>query len=228
MNSHHTSKETATRVWDLPTRIFHWALAFCVFCLLITGFIGGEAMPWHYRFGYGVLTLLLFRLAWGIVGGRWSRFASFLYAPSSIIRYFKGQGDPLHSVGHNPLGAFSVFAMIALLLAQVSTGLISDDEISAAGPLTKFVSNATVGLASSYHVTIGKILILFLIITHIAAIVFYLYKKRENLIKPMLHGDKLLPADTPASVDTAGTRSLALVILALCAAAVYGLVNLGA
>lgn len=185
-------------------------------------------MQWHYLFGYCVLTLLLFRLVWGVIGGKWSRFASFLYAPSSIIRYLKGLGDPLHSVGHNPLGAFSVFAMLGLLLVQVSTGLISDDEISAAGPLTKFVSNATVNLASSYHVTIGKLLVILLIVTHVAAIVFYLYKKRENLIKPMLHGDKLLPANTPTSVDTVATRSLALVILLVCAAAVYGLVSLGA
>ena len=184
-------------------------------------------MPWHYRFGYCVLTLLMFRLVWGIVGGKWSRFASFIYAPSHLRRYLKGQGDPLHSVGHNPLGAFSVFAMLALLLAQVSTGLISDDEISAAGPLTKFVSNATVSLASSYHVTIGKVLVIVLVITHLAAIVFYLYKKRENLIKPMVHGDKLLPSSTPASVDTATTRTLALVILLACAAAVYWLISLG-
>ena len=184
-------------------------------------------MPWHYRFGYSVLTLLLFRLVWGIVGGKWSRFASFTYSPSNILRYLKGQGDPLHSVGHNPLGAFSVFAMLALLLAQVSTGLISDDEISAAGPLTMLVSNATVRLASGYHVTLGKILVIFLVVTHLVAIVFYLYKKRENLIKPMLHGDKLLPASTPVSVDTAATRCLALAILLLCAAAVYWLVSLG-
>jgi cytochrome b len=223
MTNHHAK----TRIWDLPTRVFHWALAFCVVCLLITGFRGGDAMPWHYRFGYCVLTLLMFRLVWGVVGGKWSRFASFVYAPSSILRYMKGQGDALHSVGHNPLGAFSVFAMLAMLLVQVSTGLISDDEISAAGPLTKFVSNATVSLASSYHVTIGKVLVIVLVITHLVAIVFYLYKKRENLIKPMLHGDKLLPNSTPASADTAATRTLALAILLACAAAVYWLVSLG-
>ena len=194
MNNHHTT----TRVWDLPTRIFHWALVFCVFGLLITGFRGGDAMSWHYRFGYSVLTLLLFRLVWGIVGGRWSRFASFIYAPSNILRYLKGQGEPMHSVGHNPLDAVSVFVMLALLLAQVSTGLISDDEISAAGPLTKFVSNATVSLASGYHVTIGKLVVIFLIVIHVVVILFYLYKKQENLIKPMLHGDKLLPASQHA------------------------------
>ena len=183
-------------------------------------------MPWHFRFGYVVLTLLVFRLIWGVIGGKWSRFVSFVYSPASIMRYFKGQGDPLHSVGHNPLGAFSVFAILVLLLAQVGTGLISDDEISAAGPLTKLVSNAIVTLASGYHVTIGKLLVIVLIITHIAAILFYFFKKHENLIKPMLHGDKLLPANTPASTDTAATRVLAAVILAACAAAVYWLVNL--
>lgn len=222
-----TNQHTNTRVWDLPTRIFHWALAVCVFSLLITGFIGGDAMQWHYRFGYSVLTLLLFRLIWGILGGKWSRFVSFIYAPSNILHYLKGRGNPLHSVGHNPLGAFSVFAMLALLLAQVATGLISDDEISAAGPLTKFVSNAMVSLASRYHVTTGKVLVIVLVIVHLAAIVFYLYKKRENLIKPMLHGDKLLPASTPASIDTTATRALALAILLVCAAAVYWLVSLG-
>lgn len=221
MYKHHTS----TRVWDLPTRVFHWSLVLCVIGSVITASVGGNAMQWHFRFGFCVLTLLLFRLVWGIIGGKWSRFASFLYAPSSIVSYIKGQGKPLHSVGHNPLGAFSVFAMLALLLAQVGTGLISDDEISASGPLTKFVSNATVASASGYHVTIGKVLVFFLIITHIAAILFYLYKKRENLIKPMLHGDKMLPADTPASTDTSTTRALAVAILAVCAAAVYWLVS---
>jgi cytochrome b len=220
------NNQIAKRVWDLPTRIFHWALAFSVVCLIITGFSGGNAMLWHFRFGYCVLTLLIFRLIWGIIGGKWSRFASFIYSPSSIIHYLKGHGNPLHSVGHNPLGAFSVFAMLALLLAQVATGLVSDDEISAAGPLTKFVSNATVLLASGYHVTLGKILVISLIIMHILAILFYFYKRRENLIKPMLNGDKLLPKFTPASTDTATTRILALVILTICAAAVYWLVNL--
>jgi cytochrome b len=217
-----------TRVWDLPTRVCHWALALCVIGLFITANIGGDAMLWHYRLGYSVLALLLFRLVWGIVGGKWSRFSSFIYSPASIVRYLKGQGHPLHSVGHSPLGAFSVFTMMAMLLAQVSTGLISDDEISAAGPLTKFVSNATVSLASSYHVNFGKILIAFLVVTHIIVILFYLLKKRNNLIKAMLHGDKLLPASMPASTDTAATRSLALLIFTVCIAAVYWLVSLGA
>jgi cytochrome b len=217
----------ATRVWDLPTRLFHWALAFCVICLLTTGFLGGNAMTWHFRFGYCVLTLLLFRIVWGFVGGTWSRFSSFLYAPKQVINYLKGRREPLHEVGHNPLGGLSVFAMLVFLSAQVATGLFSDDEIAAAGPLTRFIANATVQQASNYHVNIGKFILILLVVVHVMAIVFYLVKKRENLIKPMLHGDKVLPHHVLASRDTASSRIIALLILAICAAAVYGLVSLG-
>ena len=73
------------RVWDLPTRLFHWALVVCVVGSVMTGYIGGSAMPWHARIGYSVLTLLLFRLVWGVIGGKWSRFASFFYSPASVL-----------------------------------------------------------------------------------------------------------------------------------------------
>lgn len=220
-------KLQATRVWDLPTRLFHWALAFCVIGSLITGFLGGNAMLWHFRFGYCVLTLLLFRIVWGFVGGTWSRFSSFIYAPKHVLHYLKGNREPLHEVGHNPLGGLSVLAMLSFLLAQVASGLISDDEIAAAGPLTRFVANATVQQASNYHVNIGKIILIILVVTHLLAIVFYWVKKRENLIKPMLHGDKVLPPNVLATRDTASSRAMAFIILAVCAVAVYGLVSLG-
>jgi cytochrome b len=218
-------QQITTRVWDLPTRIFHWALAFCVISLFITGLRGGDAMNWHFRFGYCVLTLLLFRIVWGFVGGTWSRFSSFIYAPKHIWRYLKGQREPMHEVGHSPLGGLSVIAMLAFLLAQVATGLFSDDEISASGPLTKFVTNATVQLVSHYHINIGKLILLILVVTHVLAIVFYLLKKRENLIKPMLHGDKVLALDVLTTRDSAASRLWALVILVLCAAVVYSLVS---
>lgn len=205
------------RVWDLPTRVFHWALALCVICLAVFGLIGGNAMVWHFRFGYAVLSLLLFRVVWGLVGGRWSRFAAFIYAPQSVINYLKGRGKPEHSVGHSPIGAGSVFAMLGILMAQVGTGLFSDDEIAAAGPLTRFVSNAVVNLATNYHKNIGKWLLLALVALHIAAIVFYLWRK-HNLVKAMLHGDKELVVAVPGSRDDALSRAWAVLIFALCAA----------
>lgn len=204
------------RVWDLPTRVFHWALVLCIVGLVITANVGGNAMVWHFRLGLTVLALLLFRLVWGLVGGYWSRFAAFIYSPRSIINYLKGKGRPEHSVGHTPTGAGSVFALLAVLCAQVGSGLISDDEIAFAGPLTRFVSGVTVNLATNYHKNIGKLIILALVVLHIAAIVFYLWRK-QNLIKPMLHGDKQLPVTAVASRDDTTTRMTALVIFGICA-----------
>ena len=174
-------------------------------------------MAWHFRFGYAVLSLLLFRAVWGLVGGRWSRFGTFIYAPQSVINYLKGRGKPEHSVGHSPIGAGSVFAMLAILLAQVGTGLLSDDEIAASGPLTRFVSNATVSLATNYHKNIGKWLLLMLVALHIGAIVFYLWRK-HNLVNAMLHGDKELVVAVPDSRDDALSRAGAVLIFSLCAA----------
>lgn len=218
---------TKVRVWDLPTRLFHWALVVCVIGLVITGNVGGNAMPWHFRFGFMVLSLLLFRAVWGLVGGRWSRFASFIYSPRSILNYIRGQAPSEHTVGHNPLGAGSVFALLAFLAAQVATGLFSDDEIAATGPLSKFVSNATVSLVTGYHKNVGKVVLLVLILLHIAAIVYYRVKKKENLVRPMLTGDKELAFAVEPSRDDAASRVGALVLLVACGTVVNWLVSLG-
>lgn len=210
------------RVWDLPTRVFHWALAACVIALVVTGQIGGSAMDWHFRLGYAVLTLLLFRLAWGLVGGHWSRFSSFLYAPSTLLRYLRGQGGPELSTGHNPLGAGSVFALLFFLLAQVATGLISDDEIATSGPLTSLVPSTWVSQATWYHHSVGKLVLIVLVALHVAAILFYLLRKRQNLVRPMLLGDKEVEHALPSSRDDVRTRLLAIMLLAVCA----GLVSL--
>ena len=206
------------RVWDLPTRVFHWALALCAVGLAVTGLVGGNAMVWHFRLGYTVLCLLLFRIIWGLIGGRWSRFASFFYSPGSVVRYLRGQGHPDHSVGHNPLGAGSVFALLLFFALQVASGLMSDDEIAFSGPLAKFVSNSTVSLATKYHYVVGKWILLALVLLHIGAILYYLFKKKENLTKAMVVGDKELAVPTEGSRDTLATRLLAAVVLAICGA----------
>ena len=226
--AHLPAKHRATRVWDLPTRIFHWALVVCIAGSFITVNLGGNWMPWHFKFGFAVLTLLLFRLVWGFVGGRWSRFASFIYAPSAVLAYFKGHGKPEQSVGHNPMGAASVFAILGILLLQVASGLFSDDEISNQGPLYKFISAARVSTATWYHKELGNKIVAALIALHIAAIFYYLYKKKDNLIQPMWQGDKLLTIVVPASRDDAASRAVAAVVFALCALLVWWIVSLGA
>lgn len=222
------SASNTIRVWDLPTRIFHWALVACVIGSIVSSQIGGNAMVWHFRFGFAIASLLLFRLVWGLMGGRWSRFASFIYSPGTVLNYLKGQGKPEHAVGHNPLGAASVFAMLVFLIAQVSTGVFSDDEIAAFGPFTQFVSNATVSAATAYHKSYGKFALLALIVLHLGAIAYYYFAKRDNLVKPMLDGDKTLAtARLPGSRDDGASRLAAAVVLVACSALVAWGVSLG-
>ncbi|WP_223907666.1 cytochrome b/b6 domain-containing protein [Rhodoferax lithotrophicus] len=213
------------RIWDAPTRLFHWLLVICFTGLLITANLGGSAMVWHFRLGYTVFSLLLFRFFWGFLGGYWSRFATFLYSPSAMLHYVKGHSEPQQSVGHNPLGALSVFALLAFLSFQVASGLMSDDEISAAGPLTRFVSGDWVTFATFYHKEIGKLVLLFLVATHLTAIGYYFFSKKDNLVSPMLKGDKTLSFNVPKSSDTSSDRAKAAFIFIVCAAFVTGLVS---
>lgn len=206
------------RIWDLPTRLFHWLLALCMISLVASAKLG--LMEWHFRLGYAMLTLLLFRLLWGLVGGRWSRFASFLYTPGSLWRHLRGQGDPAHAIGHSPTGALSVFALLIVLFVQVASGLISDDEIAYAGPLSHLVPGAWVSLASGYHRAVGQWLLIALVVLHIAAVLWYLWGRGQNLIRPMLDGDKLLAQATESSRDDGRSRLLATALLLLCASAV--------
>jgi cytochrome b len=218
----------SVRVWDLPTRVFHWVLAATIVGSLVSGKIGGAAAVWHFRFGYVVFALLLFRLVWGFVGGRWSRFTNFFYSPLTILRYLRGRSraDEHHEVGHNPLGSLSVFALLVFLALQVATGLVADDEIANVGPLNRFVANAVALKATAWHKHVGQWVLIVLVLTHVAAIVYYLRVKKTNLVRPMLLGDKPLPRGVPASHDTAVTRMLALMFAAVCAAVVTIIVGL--
>jgi cytochrome b len=208
-----------TRVWDLPTRIFHWGLALAVVAQVITGHVGGAALDWHMRLGLLVLVLLAFRVIWGLIGPRWSRFASFVYAPWTIARYLRGDHRPgdWFDVGHNPLGSLSVFALLLLLAVQVGTGLVADDEIATTGPLNRFVASAKALQATAWHKGPGQWILIALVALHVAAIVAYRLRGKA-LVPAMIHGDKDLPADAPAAADSAGTRLLALAVAAACGA----------
>lgn len=150
-----------------------------------------------------------------------------MFSPSTVFKYLQGQADPQHTVGHNPLGALSVFALLGVLLAQVGSGLISDDEIAFFGPLVAFVSSETVSQATNYHKNIGKFVVLGLVLLHVLAILFHKVVRKESLVLPMVFGDKVIPGGAPAARDNWLTRCTALAVLGLCAAAVYGLASLG-
>jgi cytochrome b len=216
------------RVWDLPTRLFHWTLLSAVVGLVVTGNVGGAWMNWHLRLGHVVMALLVFRLLWGLFGGHWSRFSRFVYSPLSVWRYLQGDSPREHRVGHSPLGALSVWGLLLVLGAQVASGLMSDDEIAFFGPLVRFVSADTVSLATNYHKSIGKFILIGLVVLHVAAIAYYRWARRDNLTGPMVHGDKQLDWPAPCSRDDARSWTLAAVLILLSAALATWVYRLGA
>lgn len=174
------------KVWDLPTRIFHWLLFAAVTASLLTGLEGGNWMIWHARLGLLVLGLLVFRLIWGVLGSTYARFANFAPTPRRISDYLRGRW---HGLGHNPLGALSVFALLALLLWQAGSGLFSNDDIAFNGPLYALVSKSTSDWLTSLHRQ-GLWLIVGLVTLHVLAALFYTVVRGNNLIKPMITGYK--------------------------------------
>jgi cytochrome b len=215
------------RIWDLPTRLFHWLLVLAILGLVITGQVGGGAMVWHFRLGYVVLALLLFRIVWGLVGGHWSRFATFVRGPRAILAYLRGQAGSEAHAGHNPLGALSVLALLGMLLVQVACGLVADDEIAFVGPLNHLVSSEWALSATHWHKGTGKLLLVALVALHVAAILFYRFRRRQDLVRPMLHGDKELPETVRPARDDGRSRALAAVILAICAGVAAWVSSLG-
>jgi len=219
----------SARVWDLPTRAFHWLLAATVVASIVSAKIGGNAMAWHMRFGLLAMALLLFRLAWGFVGGHWSRFTTFVYGPRQVIEYLRGASGPAgrYDIGHSPLGSLSVFALIGLLVCQVATGLVADDEIATLGPLNRFVEPALALKATGWHETFGQYLIIAMVVLHVAAVAYYRLGKERDLIGAMWHGDQPVPAGAPVSADGVPQRSLALLLFAAAAALAWWIGSLG-
>lgn len=205
-------------VWDVPLRLFHWALVVAVTISLLSGQFGN--MDTHVISGHVVLALLVFRICWGIVGGRHARFANFVKGPGPIMAYLRGVfgGEPRHYLGHNPLGALSVIALIGVLCVQAGTGLFANDDILTEGPLAKTVSGATSSTLTGIHHLASNVLYV-LIGLHLAAIVFYALKG-ERLVPAMVTGRKkgVLGDDTPGA---RGNWFVALVVIAVAAAVAY-------
>jgi cytochrome b len=184
----------AVKVWDRPTRIFHWALL-AVFALqAVTGWIGGGLMQWHLYSGYALLILVVFRILWGFAGGTHARFSSFLAGPAATLRFakrlFSRQAVP--QLGHNPLGGWSVILMLASLALQGATGLVANDGVMTQGPLAKWISIDASNLLSEVHRWNFWVLVV-LSALHVAAVLFHWIVKKDNLVTPMFTGVKLVP-----------------------------------
>jgi cytochrome b len=211
------------RIWDLPTRIFHWLLVLVMLGSFITVNLPGDWMEWHFRFGYAALTLLLFRLMWGFVGPRYARFSSFAPNPFTAWAYLRGQ-SAVHA-GHNPLGAWSVYALLLLLSFQIGTGLFSNDAILWDGPLRSWVSGDTSDFLTRLH-KLNRWLLIGWVVLHLAAISYYRFVKKQALVRAMLSGDALVePLSAVPARDDALVRLAGLALLGISALAVWALVR---
>ena len=215
--------ERPVKVWDIPTRLFHWLLVVLVATSFITAKIGGNLMTTHIISGYLVLSLLIFRIIWGVIGGHHTRFVSFVCGPVAVLRYAATiiRIDAPRHLGHNPLGGWSVMAMLTVLLLQASTGLFASDDIFTEGPLYPLVSNAISSTLTRIH-NINATVIVCLVAVHVAAVLFYLLVKGENLIKPMFTGFKAWQGEAP---PCGGNLWIAALAAAISSLMVYLLVS---
>jgi cytochrome b len=215
------------KVWDAAVRVFHWLLVALIAFMWWSGKQKGDWLTYHFYSGYAILALLVFRIVWGFAGGTHARFADFIYGPRAIMAYVKTLPSRTAAkfAGHNPLGGWSVVLMIVCAAVQVGTGLFAyNDDFAMEGPLMKWVRSDTSVLLTSIH-RINFNVLLALAAVHIGAVLYYLVYKKENLIGPMLHGRKYLPAALAAAERQIGGRGRALVILGIVAAGVYLLVR---
>lgn len=187
-------------IWDLPVRVFHWGTVLLLIGLYVTAQVGGDAMNYHKLMGYGILWLILFRVIWGVVGSEHARFAKFCCGPQKTWQYARTlfHKKTSHYSGHNPVGALSVILMLLLLGIQAATGLFSNDDVLLEGPLAFRVNKETSDFLTTIHKQSFNFLFA-LIIFHVAAVVFYLLHKKNNLITAMFTGRKPNQADNYSS-----------------------------
>ncbi|HEX6734994.1 MAG TPA: cytochrome b/b6 domain-containing protein [Azonexus sp.] len=203
------------RLWDLPTRLFHWLLVAAVIAAIVSGQLGGNLIVWHGRIGLALVGLLVFRLLWGLCGSTYARFAHFFPSPARVRAYLRGEW---REPGHNPLGAVAVFALLGVLGFQVLSGLFANDDIAFTGPLYELVGKELSDRLSGLHHRAATLLYVLLAL-HLAAIAFYGHVKKNNLVRPMITGWK----DGADGEHARGGGPVALVVALLVAvAAVYG------
>ncbi|XOV83972.1 MAG: cytochrome b/b6 domain-containing protein [bacterium] len=213
-------------VWDLPTRLFHWLLVFC----LAGSWITAEEFDWfeyHFLFGYTSLGLIIFRILWGFIGPTHARFSTFVKGPVQVFNSARQllNRNPSPYVGHNPVGGWSTVLFLAVVATQATTGLFISDDIFYAGPYNAVVSSSTAGeLAGIHHLNFNVLQAL--VVIHLCAIIWYQWGKRTALIKPMISGRKTLPAEQAAQAISHSHLLRAAVLASVVAAGIVALVQL--
>ncbi len=218
------SSSEKIRVWDLPTRLFHWLLVICLIGSFVTIKVGGLWLDYHMLFGYTTLGLILFRITWGLVGTQHARFSSFVRGPGTVWTYLRGKHP--RQAGHNPLGALSVLSLLLILAWQAITGLFANDDIFSEGPLASSVGKDLSDTLTGWH-KLTEWPILILVGLHLAAIIWYRLVAKQKLTRAMITGDAPVEEFTgpvQSARDTASSRLLACVIALAAAALVFWIV----
>jgi len=225
-SSEQPTEKPSRLVWDVPTRLFHWLLVGSVLVSLVTIEIGTvDSMTLHIYAGYLVLTLILFRLAWGVFGTFHARFVNFLKGPASVLADLKSlfRKDKPHTEGHSPVGGWAVMVILLVLLVQAVSGLFVADEIYfMGGPMADMVEDTAAGKwFERVHHYNGEIVILVVLVLHMSAVTFY-QLRGDPLINAMWHGKK------PEATQYIESSSLALAakLFLLAALIVLMVVNL--
>ena len=204
------------KVWDAPTRLFHWAVVVLIACSYVS--VQYDRLDLHFLSGYALLTLLLFRLAWGFVGSETSRFSQFLRSPLAGFRHLKdfAKREPDDQVGHNAAGGWMVLILLGDIALQVGLGLFSNaDDYVNEGPLAHLVGKAVSDRITAIH-AINFNVLLGLMALHVVAIVAYAAVKKHNLLRPMITGRKRLPGATRQPRIASPVVALLLVVLSAC------------
>ena len=222
-------------IWDLPTRLFHWTLAVLFIALWISG-TEPPLLRLHIWIGETVLAMLLFRVAWGVVGSRRSRFADFVAGPRAVLAHFAevvavarlgpaGAADDAPHAGHTRLGGWMILALLTLLGVECLTGLFASYRHEIGGPLNHLVGSGMDWFLTTIHSGTFNV-VMALVIVHVSAAAFYLVRKRENLILPLITGRILLPARAAAQEGRLANPLLAAVIFAAALIAVLAVASL--
>lgn len=202
-------------VWDIPTRAFHWLLVLAISFQFVTAEILDDAIQLHFYGGYFTLTLIVFRIFWGIWGSYHARFINFIVKPKTTYHYAKSlafSDSPIH-LGHNPLGALSIILVLTIIAMQAISGLFISDDIFSQGPYYYAVSSQTQDLANWIHHNTFNAIWVFLAF-HIGAMIFYKVEKKQDLVKAMVTGYKPHTTDAPLIKN----HWLRFILISLCSA----------
>jgi len=182
------------KVWDFPTRIFHWAMALVVGVAWVSSEGSSSIFSIHVYAGTLLLGFVVFRAIWGVIGSRHALFTDFVRGPDTVKDYAKRLMifRPPHMVGHNPLGGWMVMALLAIIVLSVISGLMAHKG-SYVGPLAH-IGGGWFGETHGFFVN----LLGFLIFAHVAGVFIHGFISSENLPRAMITGDKEVPADAKA------------------------------